>query len=50
MNRPFSHMGIYIGNQQFVNAPFSGGRVRIDTLANPYFAKRFESARTLFGA
>ncbi len=50
LNRPFSHMGIYIGDQRFVNAPSSGGRVRIDTLANPYFAKRFESARTLFGA
>ncbi|HUH60870.1 MAG TPA: C40 family peptidase [Candidimonas sp.] len=50
LNRPFSHMGIYIGDQQFINAPSTGGRVRIDTLANPYFAERFESARTLFGA
>lgn len=48
LNRPFSHMGIYIGNNEFVNAPSSGGRVRIDSLDNPYFAKRFESARTLF--
>src|SRR3546814_685168 len=50
LNRPFSHMGIYIGNAQFVNAPSSGGRVRVDSLNNPYFAKRFESARTLFGS
>jgi cell wall-associated NlpC family hydrolase len=48
LNRPFSHMGIYIGNDEFINAPSSGGRVRIDSLNNPYFAKRFESARTLF--
>src|SRR3546814_11642509 len=50
LNRPFSHMGIYIGNAQFVNAPSSGGRVRVDSLNNPYFAKRFDSARTLFGS
>ena len=46
----FSHMGIYIGDGRFVNAPSSGGRVRIDSLENPYFAQRFESARTLFGS
>jgi cell wall-associated NlpC family hydrolase len=50
LNRPYSHMGIYIGNAQFVNAPSTGGRVRVDSLNNPYFAKRFESARTLFGS
>ncbi len=43
-----SHVGIYIGKQQFINAPSSGGRVRIDSLDNPYFAKRFETARTFF--
>jgi cell wall-associated NlpC family hydrolase len=50
LNRPNSHMGIYIGDGQFVNAPSTGGRVRIDSLSNPYFAKRFESARTLFAS
>lgn len=50
LGRPNSHVGIYIGDGRFVNAPSSGGRVRIDTLDNPYFAKRFESARTLFAS
>lgn len=50
LNRPNSHMGIYIGDGQFVNAPSTGGRVRIDSMQNPYFAKRFESARTLFAS
>ncbi|RTZ47522.1 peptidoglycan endopeptidase [Candidimonas sp. SYP-B2681] len=50
LNRPFSHMGIYIGDERFINAPSTGGQVRIDSMKNPYFAKRFESARTLFGA
>ncbi len=48
LNRPYSHVGVYIGEGRFVNAPSSGGRVRIDSLANPYFATRFEGARTLF--
>lgn len=50
LNRSFSHMGIYLGDGRFINAPSTGGQVRIDTLANPYYAKRFESARTLFGS
>lgn len=44
----YSHMGIYVGNGQFVNAPSSGGKVRIDRLDSPYFARHFESAGTLF--
>lgn len=50
LNRSFSHMGIYLGDERFINAPSTGGQVRIDTLSNPYYAKRFESARTLFGS
>lgn len=50
LNRPFSHMGIYIGEGRFINAPSTGGQVRIDSLKNPYYEKRFESARTLFGS
>jgi len=48
LGRPNSHVGIYIGDGRFVNAPSSGGSVRIDSMDNPYFAKRFDSARTLF--
>src|SRR5690606_24053203 len=50
LNRPNSHMGIYIGEGRFINAPSTGGRVRVDSLSNPYYAKHFESARTLFGS
>lgn len=48
LGRPNSHVGIYIGDGRFVNAPSSGGHVRIDRLDNPYFSRRFDSARTLF--
>jgi cell wall-associated NlpC family hydrolase len=48
LKRPYSHMGIYIGDGLFVNAPSSGGKVRVDSLRNPYFARHYESAGTLF--
>ncbi len=48
LRKPNSHVGIYLGDGQFINAPSSGGQVRIDSLANPYFAKRFDGARTFF--
>lgn len=45
MRRTFSHVGIYLGNQQFVHAPASGGRVRIDDLREKYWGKRYNGAR-----
>lgn len=46
----YSHMGIYAGSNQFVHAPSSGGVVRTVSMTNPYFAKRFTEARTVFDA
>jgi hypothetical protein len=43
--RPHSHVGIYVGDLQFVNAPSTGGTVRIDKLSNPYWAKHFDGIR-----
>lgn len=50
LGEPYSHMGIYIGDGRFINAPSSRGhgRVRIDSLRDPYYAQRFDDARTLF--
>ena len=36
-----SHVGIYIGNGQFIHAPSRGKRIRIDLLTDEYFTKRF---------
>lgn len=47
-NRPFSHVGVYIGDARFVHAPSTNGRVRIDRLNDRYYAQRFEAARTFF--
>ena len=43
--RPHSHVGIYVGGYRFVNAPSTGGTVRIDYVSNPYWAKRFDGIR-----
>jgi hypothetical protein len=43
--RPHSHVGIYVGKLRFVNAPSTGGTVRLDYLTNAYWAKRFDGIR-----
>ncbi len=45
-NRPYSHVGIYIGDGRFVHAPNSQGKVRAESLVSGWFAARFEEART----
>ncbi|MHB1360483.1 MAG: C40 family peptidase [Rhodocyclaceae bacterium] len=47
-NRPRSHVGIYIGDNRFVHAPNSNGKVRTESLTHGWFATRFEEARTYF--
>ncbi len=49
-DRSFSHVGIYLGDDKFIHAPSSKGKVRIESLANSYFAPRFEGGRTLMSA
>ena len=45
MRNAFSHVGIYLGDNQFVHAPRSGGRVRIEDIRDGYWTKRFTGAR-----
>jgi cell wall-associated NlpC family hydrolase len=42
--REFGHVGIYIGNHEFVHASSRDKVVRIDSLDTPYFHKRFVRA------
>jgi LysM repeat protein len=39
--RPIGHVGIYIGNNEFVHASYRSKSVRIDNLDMPYFQKRY---------
>jgi len=45
MQRPGSHVGIYIGQGRFVHAPNSRGVVRIESIEQSYWASRFDGAR-----
>jgi cell wall-associated NlpC family hydrolase len=47
MRRAFSHVGIYLGDGQFVHAPSSGGKVRVESMGSSYWAGRFNGARRL---
>jgi cell wall-associated NlpC family hydrolase len=44
-----SHVGIYIGNGEFVHAPQSGTRVRVASLDDDYFRPRYAGGGRLYG-
>jgi len=44
-NKPFSHVGIYIGDEKFVHAPATNGQIKVSSLKNRYFAVRYEGGR-----
>jgi cell wall-associated NlpC family hydrolase len=50
LRKTFSHVGIYIGNGQFVHAPSSGKTVRVENMNNQYWKTRFDGARRVEGA
>ncbi len=41
------HVGIYLGNDEFINAPHTGAFVRIDTLSEPWYRKHYVGARRI---
>ena len=45
--RPYSHVGIYLGNQRFIHAPSTGGKVEIVSMTNRYWENRFNGARRI---
>lgn len=45
LNRPYSHVGLYLGDGRFVHAPRAGARVRVEDMRLDYWARRFEGAR-----
>jgi Cell wall-associated hydrolases (invasion-associated proteins) len=48
-NRSLGHVGIYIGNNEFVHASSKGRVIRVDNLDTPYYQKRFQRAVRIKG-
>ncbi len=46
-HRPYSHVGIYLGEMRFVHAPSSGGAVRLENMRVSYWKRRFDGARRI---
>ena len=44
-----THVGVYLGNDQFLHAEQKAGRVIITNLKDPWYAKRFLGARRVMG-
>ncbi len=45
--RRYSHVGIYVGDGQFVHAPTQRGKVRVEAVGASYWERRFNGARRL---
>ena len=45
MRRTFSHVGIYVGDGNFIHAPRTGAQVRVESMQSAYWARRFDGAR-----
>ncbi len=41
-----THVGMYVGNGEFIHAPRTGKNVRIEKMANKFFAKTYVGGRT----
>lgn len=45
--KPYSHVGIYMGEGRFIHAPRKGSVVRTENMRAPYWATRFDGARRI---
>ncbi|HSI29446.1 MAG: C40 family peptidase [Methylophilus sp.] len=43
----FSHVGIYVGNNQFIHAPRAGAKVRVENMDERYWRTRYNGAKRM---
>lgn len=46
--RPFSHVGIYVGERKFVHSPKTGSRIRVENMELYYWKSRYNGARRIY--
>lgn len=47
LKKSFSHVGIYLGNNQFIHSPSVGGQIRIENMDMAYWKNHFSGARRI---
>ena len=47
LNRRYSHVGIYLGDGQFIHSPSTGKSVTVVNMNEPYWRKRYNGARRI---
>ena len=45
--RPYSHVGIFLGDNRFIHAPRPGAAVRVENMRTAYWTRRFDGARRI---
>jgi len=45
--RPYSHVGIFLGDNRFIHAPRPGAAVRVENMGTAYWTRRFDGARRI---
>jgi cell wall-associated NlpC family hydrolase len=45
LKRPYSHVGIYMGEGKFLHSPKSGAQVRVESMKAVYWNQRYNGAR-----
>ncbi|MEO8333226.1 MAG: C40 family peptidase [Gallionella sp.] len=45
LQRKFSHVGIYLGDDRFIHAPSKGGSVRVENITEDHWRRNYDGAR-----